>query len=111
MAWTHDIVRVVFSFAMFMAGVNKLTPAISAEFHGELKSQIDVFAKEVWPFLGLDGTQLRRIIGCAEAFLGPLSLLPLIRRVSIAVLLVIMAGAVTQILARHRAQNPAILPY
>lgn len=39
---------------------------MSAEVHADLKTQLDVFAKEPWGFLGLDGKDFRELLGYVE---------------------------------------------
>lgn len=64
------------AFVLLWAGINKITPELSEDFHRELRRQVEVYHELLWNFLPLTAAQLLQAIGLAEVVAGFLLCVP-----------------------------------
>lgn len=92
-----------------------MTDAVSAEVHAELTKQLDVFAKDPWGFLGLNGTEFRELIGyveaiCALVIITPQSPHNVARAMAFFVCFnILLAAFLTHVYHRDGRQLPALV--
>lgn len=93
----------------------KVTELVSAEVHAEMTKQLDVFAKEPWGFLGMDGTQFRELIGCVEGIcaicmITPASASNKMKELALFVCVnILLAAFMTHVYHRDGRQLPALM--